>query len=631
MQVREALEKSYAVVKDAGYTVEELNPDNFVKYAPIVSYLVKQWPQAKRENTVWLKDWALTWRKMFDDFSEIYRRDPMIMYRPKNKAAEGFHRSNAPYRYYSGGNRSSKTTSGYAEHYFVLTGQHPFLDYGPPPHNTFIVSGLPFMQYDEPIFVKKMISGEGASPISPMFPTDGKWFYHYDSRKHILTVACPECAEAGKAQRCARSHRKSTLMLLSGENGVGVVEGFTAVLGHGDEHLQEEFFPAMKMRVADNPNGRLIFTGTPLNGLHAWEIEKLQHVAEGPAHLNLRDPGNPNSGRLVDYFTISQWDAGIVSHAKIRETMQGMDEFEIQARIMGQPAPLSSTPVFDVTSLRDMNGASRKPEVRCNIYKKGEFAWQQCLGANQIQLEEQATGPVRIWEKPQVGVNYLLCADSAAGILGRDASCCSVLKVSTMPDGDIRLSQVAQFHGWADIQEYAEKLFLLGAYYNYSSIVPETTGIGQAVLQALRNLGYWNIFARPGKAEEVEHGAASNLGIDTSPKTKPAMIAALQQLIKTRRIEIWCSDTIMELRAYEQIKTDSGTLKFGGAKGSHDDRVMALALGAHVILAYPMVDYMSGMKRPAQVQARYLDPVWGDVWKSGQQQNDREGDPFAWY
>ena len=119
-----------------------------------------------------------------------------------------------------------------------------------------------------------------------MFPAGGKWLYHYDKRTYTITIACPECAEARRAGSCASHHPKQTIKLLSSEVGVGVIEAFTAQLGHIDEHVDEVFFHAAKMRVADNPKGRLIVTGTPLHGPEAWEARLLATRAQGPRRDN---------------------------------------------------------------------------------------------------------------------------------------------------------------------------------------------------------------------------------------------------------------------------------------------------------------------------------------------------------
>lgn len=560
----------------------------------------------------------------------MYARDPMMIYKPKNRAADSFHRSKAYIRYFRGGNRTSKTQTGYAEHYFIATGQHKWRNFGPPPNNTFLVSGLPFTQYDEPIFARKMIRGESGNIVSPMFPEGGKWFYHYDPRKHILTIACPECAEQGKAQRCPGHHRKSTIMLLSSESGTGVIEGFTATLGHGDEHLPDGFLNAMKMRVADNPNGCLIFTGTPLHGLHSWETEQLAARAAGAPAANRSDPDNINSAPWVTLHEISQWDAGIISHEKIRELMQGLDDFEIMARVEGKPAPIAALPVFDVPSLKTLNEAATDPIRRVDMFKPEARAWETLAYREDVQSFESKDGMVRIWEEPNPRAYYMLCADSSAGLIDRDPSCCSVLKVEPLLSGEVNLTLVAQLHGWLNPLEYAAKIFLLGVYYNYGPIVVELTGgLGRAVMLKLKELGYWNIFSDPSRPEKIEVGEVDKLGVETQPTTKPAMVAALQHALKSKHLSIPCRETILELRAFEQIRTESGlTTRYQGASGSHDDRVMSLAIGCYVILTFPVLEYFSGYSRHLARQGTF-DEAWGDVWGRAKQQTQPK-DPFGW-
>src|SRR5690606_19565009 len=138
------------------------------------------------------------WRELHDNFEDIVRADPGIQYIPRNHAALSFHKSNAFIRYFRAGNRTSKTQSGYLEHYLVVTGNERFRKIPKGPHDTFIVAGLPFTSYASGVFEKKFITGEQNNPLSPLFPEGGKWFYHYDPRTYLLTLACKDCADKGK-------------------------------------------------------------------------------------------------------------------------------------------------------------------------------------------------------------------------------------------------------------------------------------------------------------------------------------------------------------------------------------------------------------------------------------------------
>src|SRR3989304_3749050 len=126
--------------------------------------------------------------------------DPMSIYLPAHDVALDFHKSTAFIRYFRGGNRISKTESGCADNYWMTTNQHPYRQTCAIPASTFIV-GSNFAQYGEAVFQKKYLTGEPGNPLSPVFPEGGKWLHHYNEKKHLITIACPRCADAGKARQ----------------------------------------------------------------------------------------------------------------------------------------------------------------------------------------------------------------------------------------------------------------------------------------------------------------------------------------------------------------------------------------------------------------------------------------------
>jgi hypothetical protein len=140
---------------------------------------------------------------------------------------------------------------------------------------------------------------------------------------------------------------------------------------------------------------------------------------------------------------------------------------------------------------------------------------------------------------------------------------------------------VAQYHNWISIHDYADEVFKLALWYNSAMVIIELTGgLGRAVLERLRkDLLYWNIFREQGRADLAEYNRDPRLGVETSPYSKAGMIAVLQHVLHSDRLLIHCRDTIAELAAYEQERTDLGNTKYHGANGSHDDRVMSLAIG----------------------------------------------------
>lgn len=555
-------------------------------------------PRSEREKWPRLDEWAVAWRRLYDDFDKLYRADPMIVYRPKHRVAYEFHSSPAFIRYFRAGNRTSKTQSGYAEHYFHATGRHPYNPSRPAGH-TFII-GLEYSKYAPNVFERKMLTGEAGNPISPMFPEDGKWFHHYDDRKKILRLGCKECAEAGKAKACR--HQKWSVSLFSDEVGWEQLQGARYVFGHFDEHLDEGWLDESQVRLVGVKGAGLAITGSPIFGPLMWENTRVAAVAEENPSLNRQDPNNPDSPPLVSIHQISMRDAGIASKEDVARLEAGWDEMKIRARIEGLPAPTTDNPVFDPHLLAEALKKCRAPKYGTIREKK---PLEDVQSAADFELEylpapfkpKEHTG-LRIWEDPDPNGQYIAAVDSARGITGRDASCCSILRLENR-DRRLHMTLVAQYYGWLNGFDYGTEVYKLCIMYASALAVVELTGgFGDAVVLRLKQLAYWNIYRETGKKQYADFVEDARFGIDTNASTKPFMVTALQQFVRERCISIYCRDTIEEMMTFTQEDfTKEGerlvSPRFRGAGGTRDDRVMSLVIGSGVAVSNPIFDFQA--------------------------------------
>ncbi len=627
MTTQEILTTCEVVLKEARAVVPHTR--TFLEYCYYVAEAAKVLTPFQRSRIIDFDGFVTGLRKLYDDLDAVLAADPMVAYQPANSAALAFHSSPAYIRYFMAGNRTSKTQSGYAEHYFLTTGQHKWRKFMRPPVSTFVI-GVNFSQYAGEVFEKKFLAGEVDNPLSPMFPVGGKWFYHYDERKHLLQLACPECAEAGKAGTC--SHTKSTIRLYSDEGGWEVLQGAQFVMGHFDEHVDESFFNEARQRTKTVTGGCLIVTGSPLHGTESWEVRRLYNRWLGGLPGNLYDPENPNSGEFVTVHQIDQFAAGLVAHEKIRADMADMDDFSIDARIYGKPAPLADNPVFDRSKLKEIAAAVREPE-RFDLSTKVEL--ERIKEGDKIELVANVTGALRVWKKPEPGEVYICAVDTASGLMRQevtkhgiirskgDASCASLLKVF-QSGTKVCLELVAQWHGWANPFVYAEEVMKLCVLYNSALCVIELTGgLGLSVMLKIKDeFAYWNIYRERTDINNINFQLDPRFGVDTNASTKPFMVSALQLLIREGRIIIPCGATIQELTAFEQEMTSAGGQallhpRFRGAKGSADDRSMSLVIGAAVAVSYTQL--LCQVQSSAEVKKaddmRNLDPFWRDIYK----------------
>ena len=180
-----------------------------------------------------------------------------------------------------------------------------------------------------------------------------------------------------------------------------------------------------------------------------------------------------------------------------------------------------------------------------------------------------------IWEKYAEGASYLLVADVARGD-GKDSSVFHVLKLNDM-------SVVAEYQGKPSLDLYSQILYDAGKEYGDCLLVVENNGIGISVLEKLKDLAYPNLYySIKGTHEFVESykGAYDDRavpGFTTSTKTRPLIVAKLEEFIRNKLI------TIHSTRLFHELKTfiwHNG--KPQAMRSYHDDLVMALAIGCWV-------------------------------------------------
>ena len=180
-----------------------------------------------------------------------------------------------------------------------------------------------------------------------------------------------------------------------------------------------------------------------------------------------------------------------------------------------------------------------------------------------------------IWKECENGKKYLLVADVARGD-GADYSVFHTIEADTM-------EIVAEYRGKPSIDDFANILFSAGREYGNCLLVVENNNIGYSVLEKLIDLEYPNIYySVKGSNEHIDQVAAIGnpsaiAGFTTSMKTRPLIIAKLEEFIRNKLI------IINSLRLLNELKTFIWYLgKPQAMKGYNDDLVMALAIACWV-------------------------------------------------
>ena len=185
-------------------------------------------------------------------------------------------------------------------------------------------------------------------------------------------------------------------------------------------------------------------------------------------------------------------------------------------------------------------------------------------------FEEAREGKLQQWDYPDWDKPYIIAADVSLGV-GQDYSTAVVMDQEYKVLALYRDNKI-------DPSTFGELLFYLSRYYNNAFLLVESNNMGIATLQKLEAMGHSNLY-RQTKIANVSNEDGTRLGFRTTQATKPVIIGNLKKLIEDEGIWIPSNIMIQELKDY--ISTSTG--KTEAAPGTHDDTVMALAMGCELL------------------------------------------------
>ena len=183
-------------------------------------------------------------------------------------------------------------------------------------------------------------------------------------------------------------------------------------------------------------------------------------------------------------------------------------------------------------------------------------AVEVALGAASDPMETRENGRLAIWLPARAGRKYVMGVDPAGGGAEGDYSCAEVIdRESGM--------QCAELHGHYSLRELARKVMELGKEYNSALLAVERNNHGVGVLAHLETWGCPNLY-----------GENKVLGWLTSSHSRPAMIEQLSEALAAAPLTFRSARLLNECRTF--IRDRDG--RPGGAPGTHDDCVMAMAI-----------------------------------------------------
>jgi hypothetical protein len=175
--------------------------------------------------------------------------------------------------------------------------------------------------------------------------------------------------------------------------------------------------------------------------------------------------------------------------------------------------------------------------------------------------------PLKIFEEPIKGQEYVIGGDVAEGLKTGDYSVAEVVNITTM-------KTVARWRGHCDPDRFGEILGALGAYYNYALIGVEVNNHGLTTIQKLRDTFYTNLYKRDRGYDEDFEEPTSNLGWKTDVRTKRLAIDTLIKIIRDGINED--KDIVFIQEAFAFVRDDRG--RMNAESGEHDDTIMAKAI-----------------------------------------------------
>jgi hypothetical protein len=193
------------------------------------------------------------------------------------------------------------------------------------------------------------------------------------------------------------------------------------------------------------------------------------------------------------------------------------------------------------------------------------------LASAPIATESRRNGELDIWLPPVRGRQYLVAVDPAGGGADGDYSAAQVLDLATG-------MQCAEFAAHVGGLELARFITALAREYNNAVLVIERNNHGTGVLALCQSVcNYARIYAEG-------NSPLGQAGWLTTSVSRPAVLGQLNAAL-VESPELFMSRKLLaELRSFVR-HADGST---GAASGTHDDRVMAMAiaLGARAELQF---------------------------------------------
>jgi hypothetical protein len=204
------------------------------------------------------------------------------------------------------------------------------------------------------------------------------------------------------------------------------------------------------------------------------------------------------------------------------------------------------------------------------------------VDSEMFRFEPENFGPIRIYEEPVEGEEYIVSSDYAEG----QSENCDYNTVHVYRRGET-LEQVAHFHEKCYPEECASEAIALGAYYNMAWQIPEVNSCGAAALSLFRACYPLDRIFRRKSPDRAKKSAPTDLmGWRMTGRSKAEAVSAATTYFKQGSCVLHNSNSLRELEVF--VKKDSrmlpeamdGTDPITGER-YHDDEVICMVLAIY--------------------------------------------------
>jgi hypothetical protein len=230
---------------------------------------------------------------------------------------------------------------------------------------------------------------------------------------------------------------------------------------------------------------------------------------------------------------------------------------------------------------KNMSQRQVAQEYECNFNMSGETVIHpddMLLIKASLKDPKYKTGFDRnfwIWEEYQPGESYLLVADVARGD-DKDSSVFHIMKLSTM-------EIIGEYKSKITPDLFANMLNEVGREFGECLMVIENNSVGFAVLDKLRDLAYPNLYYSIKSTHEYveqylgETQTNAVAGFSTTSKTRPLIVAKMEEFIRNKLVTIYSARLFNELETFVWQNGRPQAMRM-----YNDDLVMAFAIGCWV-------------------------------------------------